>query len=557
MELMQGLVGMSNLPAQDIKPTSAPFNAPRPTRQQLKNSPSLVDSLERKSLVGEVDAEEQGEVKDEPKTMETGKTGREQTTDLENHQSTPGHSARTAIGTPGLTHGNIATPRSGSKVVQLPAQPTTSSQRHDKDDLQLLESDFESGSGESPRPATIYDRLEKAAVEAQATPPRTTSTTTPQMESDDPIDAVETQDDTIDLPVGVASVANVQDDASDTPAGAIDITDDAIDPESGAVETSVNDEVAAPTEVHEIQTPSAKPKSKKPAPIVRTTKASQARISLAHGPKDTPRHPTLGRPRQSSAQDQSPSRRVVSASSENSDDSNTASEKKEVVIPHSKPRPMSMIFPTPPPLAKSKKAPTQSTFQLPGEVVAAKLKAAKEARTQKDAEDEKKKKEFKARPVPASMHRPLAVRQTSTSKARTSSIESKPAPTSHARAQSVAVTGTFVESKSNTSNGVAPSRTDTPRTSVGSTQIRTSTRPASAMGGTAKGREVYNRTVQANSTANKEKRDKEDAAKKARAAAAEWGRQASRDWAEKQRVKKMGAKRDSTSKVDDALVADA
>lgn len=60
--------------------------------------------------------------------------------------------------------------------------------------------------------------------------------------------------------------------------------------------------------------------------------------------------------------------------------------------------------------------------------------------------------------------------------------------------------------------------------------------------GTAKGKEVFNRVAQAKSAAEKEKREKEDAAKKARAAAAERGRQASRDWAEKQRLKKLGLK---------------
>lgn len=55
-------------------------------------------------------------------------------------------------------------------------------------------------------------------------------------------------------------------------------------------------------------------------------------------------------------------------------------------IPHSKPRPISMSFPTPPPPPKSTKVPTQSTFQLPGEAIAAKLKADKEARLQRQAE---------------------------------------------------------------------------------------------------------------------------------------------------------------------------
>jgi hypothetical protein len=55
-------------------------------------------------------------------------------------------------------------------------------------------------------------------------------------------------------------------------------------------------------------------------------------------------------------------------------------------IPHSKPRPMSMSFPTPPPPPKSTKPPTRSTFQLGGEAVAAKLKAAKEERQRRETE---------------------------------------------------------------------------------------------------------------------------------------------------------------------------
>jgi hypothetical protein len=55
-------------------------------------------------------------------------------------------------------------------------------------------------------------------------------------------------------------------------------------------------------------------------------------------------------------------------------------------IPHSKPRPMSMSFPIPPPPPKSTKAATQATFQLPGEAIAAKLKADKEARLLRQAE---------------------------------------------------------------------------------------------------------------------------------------------------------------------------
>ncbi|KAF1970456.1 hypothetical protein BU23DRAFT_591028 [Bimuria novae-zelandiae CBS 107.79] len=52
----------------------------------------------------------------------------------------------------------------------------------------------------------------------------------------------------------------------------------------------------------------------------------------------------------------------------------------------SKRRPISMTFAPPPPLAKSAKAPTTSTFQLPGELKAAELKARKEERLKRMAE---------------------------------------------------------------------------------------------------------------------------------------------------------------------------
>ena len=55
----------------------------------------------------------------------------------------------------------------------------------------------------------------------------------------------------------------------------------------------------------------------------------------------------------------------------------------------------------------------------------------------------------------------------------------------------------------------------------------------------AKGKEVFSRGKLAEEDLQKQKREKEEAAKKARAEAAERGRLASREWAEKQRVRKL------------------
>lgn len=87
--------------------------------------------------------------------------------------------------------------------------------------------------------------------------------------------------------------------------------------------------------------------------------------------------------------------------------------RKEVVIPHSKPRPVSMSFPAPKLPMKSKKPLTQVNFTLPGEAMSAKFKAAREAKALKEAE-EAKRRVFKARPAPSMVKKdPPVVRQTS------------------------------------------------------------------------------------------------------------------------------------------------
>jgi hypothetical protein len=207
-------------------------------------------------------------------------------------------------------------------------------------------------------------------------------------------------------------------------------------------------------------------------------------------------------------------------------------------------------------LLKSTKAPTQSTFQLPGEVVAAKLKAAKDARLAKEAE-ESKKKPFKARPVPASLSKAPAVRQTNSSIAREQRISGKPIELVNGihRPMSVA--------DSHHSRSASVSRPFPPKSAVNApSQLRSSTamafnldsssnsrppsvaqsnRSGSGSGNAviSKGKEVYNRPAQLLAAAEQERREKEEATKKARAEAAARSRALSREWAEKQKAKKV------------------
>lgn len=65
--------------------------------------------------------------------------------------------------------------------------------------------------------------------------------------------------------------------------------------------------------------------------------------------------------------------------------------------------------------------------------------------------------------------------------------------------------------------------------------------PSAGGSGTAKGKEVFNRVANAKGEAEREKKAKEEAAKAARVAAAERSRALSREWAEKQKGKKVAA----------------
>lgn len=428
-----------------------------------------------------------------------------------------------------------------------------------------------------PRPG--YDALEAAAV-GSATPPATDSR--PQSSARSPVqDAISALDDLDD------AVEKVRDQIPDVPASP--------EKQRGAVgkeEKPVTEERQATAEKPATQEKSAA-KVKK-APIVRTTKAAQARISLAHGSKEAPRPPAWGRPRESSGLSASISSRRSSvlgqrilSSGSNASSLTEEAEKKDITIPHSKPRPMSMSFPAPPPPPRSSKAPTKATFQLPGEAVAAKLKAAREERAKKEEED---KKVFKARPVPAALKRAPSVKQTTASRARESlglgkSVGPSAGPAQHRRASSVATSRpagarqSMASSKPPAVNGarLAPAaqarlhgakRSSTSMANIGKPRVDAAGRPNNAMTtspptgkGTTKGKEVFARAANAKDAAAREKRDKEEAARKARAEAAERSRLLSREWAERKKRGTMGLKPEAAAAAarnghEDAVAAD-
>ncbi|KAL1304614.1 hypothetical protein AAFC00_003581 [Neodothiora populina] len=250
-------------------------------------------------------------------------------------------------------------------------------------------------------------------------------------------------------------------------------------------------------------------------------------------------------------------------------------------IPHSKPRPVSMSFPLPPAPPKSTRPPTKSNFHLPGEAIAAKLKAAREARLKKEEEERESRRAFKARPVPKQKEQPVTVRHNASSRARQSlamgtepaEVTKKPTSGGLSRAKSVresmlksqastsATTGTAAAKRMSAISTKKPTLSARDETSSvssictngqtkrGSVAVANSTKPrastvattakppatshGTSASGTKKGKEVFQRAVAEKEALDKQKRDKEEAARKARADAAERGRIASREWAEK------------------------
>ncbi|KAK5697316.1 hypothetical protein LTR97_007453 [Elasticomyces elasticus] len=432
----------------------------------------------------------------------------------------------------------------------------------------------------TPRQTLPYDALEQAVVEA-STPPASSSRRPSAVE-------IETEEP---MPTPTEPHPEV---ITAAPASADPITDlDALDEALEKVTL----------EVPNVHSTSEKPTAKKakPVPIVRTTKASLARLSLAQAEKEA-RTSTLGRSssvrqstviKRSTASErlvasissarkplheprQAPAPRVVSAArptpratarKTSTTKPTSPREKREVVIPHSKPRPVSLSFPTPPPPPKSKKAPTVSTFQLPGEAVAARLKAARDERAPKIEEAETvKKPAFKARPVPASLTRAPSIKPTVSSRARESILAPGATPatsTAHKRAQSTITSSTGPRAslrggpladlsiaRQRPRPSTAMAGTGAPRASVGISGLRNGdmappSAPARggrvASAGTSKGKEVFQRAAANKAAEEKERKLKEEAAKQARKEASERGRVLSREWAERQKAKKAAA----------------
>lgn len=207
------------------------------------------------------------------------------------------------------------------------------------------------------------------------------------------------------------------------------------------------------------------------------------------------------------------------------------------------------------PKIKSTKPPTKPTFVLPGEAVSQRKKEAHEAKLKAQEEEERKRREFKARPIRNSIMPDFVPRETVASLARRSKIgiENMDLGDFAGSKRGSMIVGAHRPSLSqatlaNTSaprtKAPVPVRKPSPTThgpSMSGKALQRSVSVTDVQVQRQRAKEIYNRDNKLAEDIEREKREREAAAKRAREEAAERGRQASREWAEKQLAKKMAS----------------
>lgn len=242
---------------------------------------------------------------------------------------------------------------------------------------------------------------------------------------------------------------------------------------------------------------------------------------------------------------------------------------KDAVGGQAKSKRISSIHSAPFQPTKSAKPPTRSNFELPGEAVARKLKEQREERLKREEAEVAKKPVLKSRP--ARLSQAPVVRQTTTSSARLSLAQndfkkvsplqermsaqkslSRQGSISNADARKRLSSISQVQRSRSDLNKVTmsqrspPSISSTAQASAGVVgPSRTSITASDAIQLKLRGKEVFNRNRVELDERERARKEKEEAARKARAEASERGRIASREWAEKQRIKKMATVKES------------
>jgi hypothetical protein len=198
-----------------------------------------------------------------------------------------------------------------------------------------------------------------------------------------------------------------------------------------------------------------------------------------------------------------------------------------------KARPVSISMP--PPTAKSAKPPTKANFQLPGEAVAARLKAQREERQKREEEAEAERKAAPPKTRPSTIRKPVTLPSRNAPGISISPPTKPEQQVPSPRSTSLASKRTSIQMSRSIS--AASSNRNSMLISKSAAQSEDAAQPQPKL----TGREVFLRDKIQNNSKERERKEKEEAAKKARAEAAERGRVASREWAEKQKQKIIGA----------------
>ncbi|KAK8093823.1 hypothetical protein PG997_000508 [Apiospora hydei] len=206
---------------------------------------------------------------------------------------------------------------------------------------------------------------------------------------------------------------------------------------------------------------------------------------------------------------------------------------------------------------KSARAPTVPKFELPGEAISRRKREEREARLKAQEEEERKRREFKARPIRSGTMPASIPRETITSRARqkgalaenvgksTTTSPNKRAslvggslrePLSHVNNQSQP-RGRHLTSEESTASSQARRATSSSTNSLGSKRGSVSIEEVQQQ--RLRGKDIYQRDNSYAQDREKERREREAMARLAREQAAEQSRLRSREWAEKQKRKRM------------------
>lgn len=223
---------------------------------------------------------------------------------------------------------------------------------------------------------------------------------------------------------------------------------------------------------------------------------------------------------------------------------------------------------------KSSKPPTRPTFELPGEAISRRKREEHEAKLRAQEEEERKRREFKARPIRGSVVAPgSAPRENLASLARqksrhgisssTTDSDSTTFTPAASKRQSLLLSSSSSPKPTTTSAATFPTRGRPPSTlppsatnprapstistasnrssgsgrTTSSSQTPTVVTPQEAAQQKLRGREVLARDNSFTADREREKRERENAARVAREQAAERSRELSRLWKERQRRK--------------------